>query len=156
MVEIGRTCAVKVLQGESPSNRRVNPRTIFLLKTKLFHTFVRRLHHPECEIKLFLLHNRDLKKLSFRPIAIGQKLNDRKVNFFYLNRPSLETRDSQHETFSYTKHVRTIQIDFSRSYANRITAYTPTSTRWHSLSFHFYNFTTRYSESHELGDSEYH
>ena len=45
-----------------------------------------------------------------------KKFDDRKSWLFDLSRPSLESRDSEHDTFFYTNVLATIQIDFSRFY----------------------------------------
>jgi hypothetical protein len=49
-----------------------------------------------------------------------RKLNYTKVDFFHLNRPSRESRDSEQQTFSRSKMFLSIESVFSRSYRNFI------------------------------------
>jgi hypothetical protein len=55
------------------------------------------------------------KSWVFAPYEL-KKLDYTKSWLFELWRPSLESRDSEHDTFSYTNVFGTIQIDFSRFY----------------------------------------
>ena len=65
---------------------------------------MQRSHHPQIEENSYPSNDRDMKSDYFGPLE-PKKFNYTKVDFFHLNRPSRESRDSEQQTFSYTQSV---------------------------------------------------